>query len=112
IRTGYAFANGAYLCGSSRERFYVWETLRTSAFGIWLPVICLAAAFAYPKGWIVLLIYPLHYLQKIVRGTGPLKDRLRLELFHLLVLFPQGIGQARFLRDLVLGRKAHVIEHP
>jgi GT2 family glycosyltransferase len=112
LRAGYAFAQGAYLHGASPERFWVWEARRAWLFGIWLPITCLALGLLFPRwGWIALSIYPLHLLQKAIRGSGPLKHRCRLALFYVLVMFPQGLGQIKFLLDRMLGREVHIIEY-
>src|ERR1700730_1276925 len=41
VRSGYAFAQGAYLHGGSSERHWVWETLRALFWGMILPIISL-----------------------------------------------------------------------
>ena len=43
VRCGYAFAQGAHLHGSSPERHFVWESRRARMWGIWIPIVCLAA---------------------------------------------------------------------
>ena len=57
------------------------------------------------------LVYPVHALQKILRGTGPLGDRAKLALFHVLGHFPQSWGQIKYLRDRLLGQQARIIEY-
>jgi glycosyltransferase involved in cell wall biosynthesis len=112
LRAGYAFAQGAYLHGTSSDRFWVWESRRAWLFGIWLPIACLLCGLLFgPGGWAAWLIYPTYFLQKIVRGLGPLNDRTRLALFYVLAMFPQGLGQLKFLRDRMTGRQAHIIEY-
>ena len=71
IRGGYAYAQGAYLHGAPPERHYVWETRRAWLLGVWLPLACLASGLAFGSwGWAVWMIYPLHMLQKVIRGSG------------------------------------------
>lgn len=112
LRAGYAFAQGAYLHGSSPERFWVWESRRAWLFGVWVPIACLLFGLAFgPWGWTAWLVYPAYLLQKIVRGPGPLRDRTRLALFYVLAMFPQGLGQLKFLRDRLAGRQARIIEY-
>jgi GT2 family glycosyltransferase len=112
IRSGYAYAQGAYLHGAPPERHYVWETRRAWLLGVWLPLACLAAGLAFgPWRWAAWMIYPLHMLQKVIRGSGSLGVRLRLALFYVLASFPQSWGGIMFMRDRLLGREAHLIEH-
>jgi GT2 family glycosyltransferase len=112
VRAGYAFAQGAHLHGTSPDQFWVWETRRAWLFGAWLPVACLLCGLLLkPWGWAALLIFPAHFLQKIVRGSGPLRDRTRLALFYVLAMFPQVQGQLKFLRNRLARRQAHIIEY-
>jgi len=111
-RAGYAFAQGSHLHGGSSERFWLWETRRAWLFGVWLPIVCLLIGFAFgPWGWLTFLVYPLHLLQKIARGSGSLRDRVRLAVFYVLIMFPQGLGQIRFLLDDLLRRQGQIIEY-
>ena len=112
IRAGYAYMQVADLHGDSPERYFVWESRRAWLWGLWLPLACLASGLVWDSwAWALWLIYPVHVLQKIVRGTGPLRDRATLALFHMLVLFPQSWGQIKFVRDRLLGRQARIIEY-
>ena len=43
VRSGYAFAQGAYLHGRTAEHHWVWETLRALIWGVILPVLVLLA---------------------------------------------------------------------
>jgi glycosyltransferase involved in cell wall biosynthesis len=112
FRAGYAFAQGAHLHGASPDRFWVWESRRAWLFGIWLPLACLVCGVLFgPWGWAAWLVYPAYFLQKIVRGAGPSADRTRLALFYVLAMFPQGLGQLKFLRDRLASRQARIIEY-
>ncbi len=111
-RCGYAFAQGSYLHGAPPERHFVWETRRAWLLGVWLPLTCLTIGVAFPPwGWFAWLIYPLHMLQKTLRGTGPLRDRMLLALFHVMGNFAEGWGQIKFLCDRLFARQAHLIEY-
>jgi GT2 family glycosyltransferase len=112
VRTGYAYAQGADLHGAPPERHRVWEVRRAWVLGIWLPLACIAAGLVFGAwGWAALMIYPMHLLQKVVRGSGPLRLRLRLALFYVLGHFPEGWGVIMFTRDRFLGRQARLIEY-
>ena len=112
VRNGYAFAQGAYLHGASPGRHYVWESLRAWVWGVWLPLGCLLSGLTFGGwGWALLMIYPIQMLRQTLRNSGPLRDRALLALFQLLARFPEGWGQIIFMRDLLLGRQARLIEY-
>ena len=112
LRSGYAFAQGAYLHGASPERHCVWETRRAWLWGIWLPLACLAAGLTFePWGWTAWLIYPLQILRQTVRNPGTLGDRVTLALFQVLARFPESLGQLSFMRDRLFGRQPRLIEY-
>lgn len=112
LRSGYAFAQGAYLHGASSERHFVWESRRAWLWGVWLPLVCLLAGLTIGTwGWAVWLIYPLQILRQTVRNPGPLSHRATLALFQVLARFPEGFGQIRFLCNRLLGRQARLIEY-
>ena len=53
MRSGYSFAQGAYLHGALPERHYVWESLRPWFWGICLPLVCLLAGLTFGFwGWV------------------------------------------------------------
>ena len=112
VRGGYSFANGAYLHGTLPERHFVWESLRAWFWGVCLPLTCLLAGLMFgPRGLLLLLIYPLHMAQKVVRGRGPLIHRILLAAFNILGHFPESWGQIKFLRDCLFRRHARLIEY-
>ena len=112
VRSGYAFAQGAYLHGEPPERHWVWESRRAWLWGVWLPAACLVASLAWPPwGLAAWLIYPLQVLRQIARNRGPLADRATIALFQVLARFPEGWGQITFLRDRLLGRQPRLIEY-
>ena len=112
LRSGYAFAQGAYLHGAPPERHWVWEARRAWLWGIVLPIACLSTGLALgPWGWAAWLIYPVQVLRQTVRNPGPPGDRALLALFQVLARFPEGWGQIRFMRDRLLGRQAHLVEY-
>jgi glycosyltransferase involved in cell wall biosynthesis len=112
LRSGYAFAHGAFLHGASPERHWVWESRRAWIWGLWLPLGCLMAGLMFgPWGWLTSLIYPLQMLRQTSRNTGTLKQRATVALFHLLGRFPEAIGQVKFMLDRLLGRRSRLIEY-
>ena len=85
---------------------------RAWLWGVWLPLVCLAIGLIFGGwGWAVLLIYPFQIVRQTVRNRGSARDRVMLALFQVLSRFPEGVGQIRFLRDRLLGRRARLIEY-
>lgn len=112
LRSGYSFAQGAYLHGAPPERHRVWESQRAWLWGVWFPLVCLATSlFFHPWGWTLWLIYPMQVLRQIVRNSGPPDRRVRQALFQVLARFPEGWAQLKFLYDRLVGRQARLIEY-
>jgi GT2 family glycosyltransferase len=112
VRAGYAFAQGAHLHGGPPEHHWVWESRRAWLWGVWLPIVCLAASAAlWPWGLLVGLIYPLQVLRQTARNSGSLADRVTIALFQVLARFPEGSGQIKFWRHRLLGVRAGVLEY-
>ena len=112
LRSGYAFALGAYLHGAPPERHFVWESRRARLWGLWIPLACLAASLTvWPWGLTAWLIYPLQFLRQGVRNQGPLNHRAALALFQVLARFPEALGQIKFTRDRLFGREQRLIEY-
>ena len=110
VRAGYAFAYVSRLHGASPERLFVWESRRAWLWGILLPLAYLVATFCFsPWGWLIGLIYPLQMIRLSLRNAGPFRQRLWLGMFQVLARFPEGLGQAMFLRDRLFGREAAII---
>jgi GT2 family glycosyltransferase len=111
-RTGYSFAQGAYLHGAPPECHKVWESRRAWVWGLWLPLFCLVAGLALgPWGWAAWLVYPLQILRQTARNRGSLGNRARMAFFQVLARFPEGWGQVKFTRDRVLGHQSRLIEY-
>ena len=112
MRTGHAFAEGAWLHGSPPERHWVVETRRAAAWGLFLPLLgILAGAFLCEWCLLLFLLYPLQIL-RLARRSATM-DRESFEQAALLVLgrFPEGMGVARFWYGRLFGRRAGLIEY-
>jgi GT2 family glycosyltransferase len=111
-RTGYAFAQGAHLHGSSPEHHWVWESRRAWLWALWLPLAgLLMSAVFWPWGMLTWLIYPLQILRQTLRNSGSLTERATLAFFEVLGRFPETIGQLKFLKDSLLNAPAHLVEY-
>jgi glycosyltransferase involved in cell wall biosynthesis len=112
MRGGYAFAEGSYLHGQAPERHWVWEARRAWIWGVWLPLICLAAGVAIGSyAWLLSLVYPFQVIRQVIRNSGSISDRTTLALFQVLARFPEAWGQIKFTRDRLFGREGRLIEY-
>lgn len=111
-RSGYAYAEGAWLHGRSPERHWVWESLRSWCWALGPPLAGGTGAFLTdPWALLVLLLYPLQVARLYLRESGDRRDRLAAATFNVLARFPEFAGQLRFLMDLVLRREGRLIEY-
>ena len=112
VRTGYGFAQGAYLHGAPSEKLWVWESRRAWVWALLVPFACVMAGVVFtPWGWLAWLIYPLQILRQQARNPGGLRERALLALFQLLARFPETWGQVKFMHDSLLARHAVLIEY-
>lgn len=112
VRSGYAFAQGSHLHGSSPERHWVWESRRAWLWGFWLPLACAAAVIILgPWGLALLLIYVLQLLRRTLQQRGGWRERTRLPLFELLGRFGEAAGLLRFAANRLFKGRSQIIEY-
>jgi glycosyltransferase involved in cell wall biosynthesis len=112
LRSGYAFAQGAYLHGKTPVKHRVWESCRAVLWGIGLPVLLANAAILF--GWwscFLLLVYPLQVVRRMITMPGTWSVRAQFAFFEQLSRFPEVIGLLRFVRDRLRGRHGQLIEY-
>ncbi|HEX6397527.1 MAG TPA: glycosyltransferase, partial [Steroidobacteraceae bacterium] len=111
-RAGYAFAEGAFMHGSGPERHWVREARSATFWGLAIPLLTLALVIVVgPLGAGLLLVYPLQVLRLAARASGRPADRLLQACFIVLGKFAEALGQLRFLRLHLAGRRASLIEY-
>jgi GT2 family glycosyltransferase len=112
VRSGYAFAEGAFIHGAAPERHWVWETRRALAWGLVLPLIsCVTSIRFWPWGLAIWLIYPLQCLRLFLRSPHPLRQRVFISIFSVLGRFPEAQGYLKFSLQRISKRPAQVIEY-
>jgi hypothetical protein len=112
VRSGYAFAEGAFLHGAPPERHFVLESRRSLIWGFTLAIICcVASILLWPWGLAIWLVYPLQMLRLFVRGSRPLRERMALAVFQVIMRFPEAQGYLKFKMHRLLDRQAKVIEY-
>lgn len=114
VRTGYAYAEGAWLHGAPPEKHWVKETRSIRLWGILIPTVTLLAILP-TKGLSLLLLAGYSLMAyRASRAVRPEHGRLAAILFGIfcmLAKFPQAQGQLRFYWGKVFNRPSQLIEY-
>ena len=115
VRSGQAFAEGAWQHGSGPARYRVHETSSIAFWGAGLPAgIGLASFLLHPAALILLAGYPLlaaRIYRHMRRRTFKPGDSLAYALFCTLAKFPQALGIGRFHYGRLIGKRRPIIEY-
>lgn len=111
-RSGYAYAEGAYLHGKSPERHWVKESRRALLWGLGVPAL-LASLTVLWGGWALtgLVIYPAQVSRIALLGERSGPTNWWLALFLVLGKFPEAMGQLNFFYNRLAGKTARLIEY-
>ena len=115
LRSGHAYAEGAWLHGNSPEGHRIKESKSILLWGLIIPLIILGSLLP-SHGWslILLLGYPLmtykiyRYLQ--TRGIKS-KDALLYAINCTMIKFPQALGLIQFYIGKLLRKPKNIIEY-
>lgn len=115
MRSGHAYAEGAWLHGAPPEQHWVKESRRIWVWGVALPLVAFGLAWL-THGWslLLLLAYPLtafrvfRYMQRNGLSSA---DALLYAGFCTLGKFPEAQGQLRFHLGKLLGQRSKLIEY-
>ena len=116
LRSGYAYAEGAWLHGRSPERHWVKENRRIWFWGFILPALA-AIALLPSKGFsLLLLIAAYSYLLYRVYGITRLKgcDRqtaIYYACFCILDKYPMVQGQIKFYLGRLFKKQSKIVEY-
>lgn len=112
VRTGHAFAQGAYLHGVAPERLWVRENNRNWFWGLGLPLCILLTTMFCGTFWLGLaLIYPAQIIHLALRDRESLPAPWWRALFLLLGKFPEMLGQSKFVYSRIRGNATKIIEY-
>ena len=107
VRSGHAFAEGAWLHGSSPERFWIREARRAWFWGVWIPAsIGLAMLLAGAPAGLLAAIYPLQWVRLLARNGSA-----RESTFMILGKFAEAQGAVKFHLSRLRGQTRHIIEY-
>jgi glycosyltransferase involved in cell wall biosynthesis len=116
IRSGYGYAEGAWLHGWSPERHWVRENLRICFWGLILPVFT-AIALLPTKGWSIVFLlaaYSLLFYRIYIRMRLKSCDRRISATYALLCIldkYPMVQGQIRFYLGRLFKRQSKIVEY-
>ncbi|WP_013323984.1 glycosyltransferase family 2 protein [Gloeothece verrucosa] len=115
IRSGYAYAQGAYLHGKPPECHWLKESRRIWLWGLIIPLLSLSLA-PFSQGWsLILLVAYLLLTYRIIQSQ--LKRGLSFQeafvyaLFCVIGKFPQLQGQIQFWLNQFRGKQNPLIEY-
>jgi len=115
IRSGYAYAQGAWMHGTTPERLFVREIRRVWAWGFFLPLV--AISLAWPSRGIslmLMLLYPAQfwwtYLQ-LRRRPLAAKPAAAYAISCVLTKFAEVYGVWKFAIRQIRGAPLRLIEH-
>jgi GT2 family glycosyltransferase len=114
VRSGHAFAEGAYLHGASSERHWVRESRRAWVWGGIMPLLILLGVPMLGWGALALsFLYPLQVVRLALQGKGSLslRDRWLRAVFLVLSKFPELAGQVRYRVSRLQLAKVELIEY-
>jgi len=112
FRSGFAFAEGAYLHGAPPERHWVTESRRALMWGLLIPLAVIAGliVIGFPA-LLILLVYPIQVVRLAVRGNPYKKEFWARAFFLVLGRFPEAMGQVNFLLVRLTRQNKRLIEY-
>ena len=112
VRSGHAFAEGAWLHGAPPERHWVRESRSACFWGLIIPLAILVSTGVFGIGALALTaIYPLQIARIALRGKRELRKNLLQAMFQVLGKFPEMLGQLRFVIRRMVGAEGRLIEY-
>jgi len=111
-RSGYAFAEGAYLHGVPPERHWVRESRSIMFWGGGIPALTLLSIILFGvSGAALVLIYPAQVIRLALRDRKTSPAPWWRALFLVLGKFAEIIGLARFVYFRLVGKNSRLIEY-
>jgi GT2 family glycosyltransferase len=115
VRSGFAFASGAWIHGTGPTRHWVRQTVRVWIWAVAVPIAAIVAAFFSP---LVALLIPMVYLIPLVRAFTTARrrgaaanDAAIYSAFCLIGKWAELCGQVRFATQLITSRQQQLIEY-
>lgn len=110
VRSGHAYAEGAWLHGTGPERHWLRETRRALAWGVALPLAVVGLGLATGWGWLLALAYPLQVLRLALRDGGD-RGAWEAALHAVIGRFAEAQGVLSFHLARLRKRRVGLIEY-
>ena len=112
VRSGHAFAEGAFLHGRAPELHFVAETRRSVLWAVAIPLAILALCLVTPWAFALFLVYPLQWL-RLGAGFATRGLPIPWEYAAFLVAgrFPEAQGVLKFWAGRLVGHRSTLIEY-
>jgi len=112
VRSGHAYAEGAWMHGSSPQQHWVREVRRNWFWGLSVPLLVAAVAIL-PSMTPLLLIYPLQMFRIYHHSNLRRSNRSRriFAFFCVLANLPMMFGQMKFHWNRLIGNQSRIIEY-
>ena len=111
IRSGHAYAEGAYMYGLQEERFRVREIGRIMFWGLSLPILILIGAAIEERLLYLFILYPIQVIRTGISGEGARHERWISSIFFAIGKFPEAYGMIKFFLNRLLRKRATIIEY-
>jgi GT2 family glycosyltransferase len=112
VRSGYAFAEGAFLHGASPEHHFAAESRRALVWGVLAPLAFVILGLKLAAAWALWLIYPLQVARLAIRfSKAGTKSPWVYALFLVLGRFPEAQGGLKFWWGRLRGQGSRIIEY-
>lgn len=112
VRSGHAFAEGAYRFGAPPDFHWARESQRALLWGLLVPLGVLGLSI-FESHWYLLLLlaYPLRWIRVYMRSSGSTRRRVIRASFFTVACFPELAGALQYHYHRLLGRRSSIIEY-
>ena len=111
VRSGYAYALGAFMHGQYPEYHRVHTSRRIWFWGLYLPVTIFLSSTVEPFLFIFLLLYPIQVVRIKFGNPHIVKNGWLYALFTSMGKFPEVQGQLTFLFNRLMKKQGSIIEY-
>ncbi len=113
-RAGYAYIEGYFFHGRSKEKYRLKPTVRTIFWALVLPVMIFGLSILNINFLLFLIIYPMQIARLTIQNQAEVsKDKYSFfyALSNVVGKFPEFLGMMRFVINKCRGRKGTLIEY-
>lgn len=111
VRSGYAFALGAHMHGSSQEQHWIDEVKRIQMWGLYIPLTIITASMFKAELLIGFVVYPLQVIRIALKKRHLISSNWIYSLFVTLGKFPEMQGQIKFYLSQLFNSQSKIIEY-